>query len=109
MDEAAWMDGASRLQAMRHVILPLAIPGVIVTALFAFIALWNEFLYASSILRSGDAKTLPVGLWQLISEAGIYWGQLTAGGVLAMLPVVVLFVVFQTYIVRGLTQGAVKG
>jgi multiple sugar transport system permease protein len=109
LEEAAWMDGASRLQALWHVLLPLAIPGVIVTALFAFIASWNEFLYASSILRTGDAKTLPVNLWQLNGEAGIYWGQLTAGGVLATLPVAVLFVVFQTYIVRGLTQGAVKG
>ncbi len=109
LEEAAWMDGASRLQALWHVLLPLAIPGVIVTALFAFIASWNEFLYASSILRTGDAKTLPVSLWQLNGEAGIYWGQLTAGGVLATMPVAILFIVFQTYIVRGLTQGAVKG
>jgi multiple sugar transport system permease protein len=109
LEEAAWVDGANRLQALRHVILPLAVPGLIVTALFAFIASWNEFLYASSILRAGGGRTLPVGLWTLMSEAKLYWGQLTAGGVLATLPVAILFVLFQTYIVRGLTQGAVKG
>lgn len=109
MKEAAWMDGASRLQALWYGLLPLAIPVVIVTVLFAFIASWNEFLYALSILRTGDSKTLPVNLWQLNGEAGIYWDQLAAGGVLTTLPVAVLFIVFLTYIVRGLTQGAVKG
>jgi multiple sugar transport system permease protein len=109
LEEAAWVDGASRLQALRHVLLPLAVPGLIVTALFAFIASWNEFLYSSAILRASGGRTLPVGLWSLMSEAKLYWGQVTAGGVLATLPVATLFVLFQTYIVRGLTQGAVKG
>ncbi len=109
LEEAAWMDGAGRLQALRHVILPLAVPGLIATCLFAFIVSWNEFLYASAILRKSDNRTLPVGLYALMSEARFYWGQINAGGVVATVPVAALFMIFQTYFVRGLTQGALKG
>jgi multiple sugar transport system permease protein len=110
LEEAAWIDGAGWLQTIRHVVLPLAVPGLIAAGLFAFLASWNEFLYASAIVQKIEFKTLPLGLFAATeSNNRIYWGEVTAAGVLTALPVALLFGLFQTYFVRGLTQGALKG
>jgi multiple sugar transport system permease protein len=108
LDEAALVDGCSRLGAMVRVVLPLALPGVAATGIYIFITSWNEYLYAS-ILAGQDVRTLTVAVQTLIGEYEIAWGLLTAGGVVGALPVTVLFLLIQKRLIAGMTQGAVKG
>jgi multiple sugar transport system permease protein len=107
IEEAAIVDGCSLWQRFRLVVLPLALPGLAVTAIFAFVFAWNEFLYAS-ILTSFNAKTLPVVISGYISDKFLRWGEMSALGTAMVLPVVVCSAFIQRYLVRGLTFGAVK-
>ena len=107
IEEAAIVDGCSLWQRFRLVVLPLALPGLTVTAIFAFVFAWNEFLYAS-ILTSFNAKTLPVVISGYISDKFLRWGEMSALGTAMVLPVVVFSAFIQRYLVRGLTFGAVK-
>jgi multiple sugar transport system permease protein len=107
IDEAAMIDGASRLETIRLVILPLVMPGVVTAAIYIFITSWNEYLFA--MMLSGQAvRTVTVALQLFIGEFTIQWGLLTAGGTLIALPVTLLFLVVQRRLVSGLTAGAVK-
>lgn len=108
LEEAARVDGCTRLGALVRVILPLAAGGIAVTAIFAFLASWSEFLFAL-LLTSVDAKTAPVVVAQFKSQFSIDWGTMTALSTLYSLPVVVLALILQRRIVAGLTLGAVKG
>jgi multiple sugar transport system permease protein len=108
LDEAAMIDGCSRLSALRRVVLPLALPGIISTGIYIFITAWNEYLYALT-LTGRTVRTVTVAIQTLIGEFQIEWGLLAAGGVVGALPVVLLFLVVQRRLVGGLTQGAVKG
>jgi multiple sugar transport system permease protein len=108
LEEAARVDGASRIGALVRVILPLVAGGVAVTAIFAFLASWNEFLFAL-LLTSVEAKTVPVVIAEFKSQYGLEWGVMTALASLYSLPVVVLALFLQKRIVAGLTLGAVKG
>lgn len=107
LDEAALVDGCTRLGAMLKVVLPLALPGVAATGIYIFITSWNEYLYAS-ILAGQSVRTLTVAVQTLIGEYEIAWGLLTAGGVIGALPVTVLFLFIQKRLVAGMTQGGVK-
>jgi ABC-type glycerol-3-phosphate transport system permease component len=109
LDEAALVDGATRLQALRTVILPVALPGIAATALFSFILAWNEFLYANTFISSSDRRTLSIGLQSLIGEFTTDWGLLMAGAVVTTLPIVVAFFFLQRHLTQGLAAGAVKG
>ena len=110
LDEAALIDGCSRFSALIRVIIPVAIPGVIAAALFVFIASWNNFLFAFMFTSSEDVRTLPVLLRGFVGgEAGIFWGQVMASAVMTTLPVAIVFLIFQRYLIRGLAAGAVKG
>ncbi len=107
LDEAATVDGASRLQTIRLVILPLVLPGVVTAGIYIFITSWNEYLFA--MMLSGQAvRTVTVALQLFIGEFTIQWGLLTAGGTLIALPVTLLFLIVQRRLVGGLTAGAVK-
>lgn len=107
LDEAAMMDGATRLQAIVLVILPLLMPGVVTTGIYIFVTSWNEYLFA--MMLSGDAvRTVTVALQLFIGEFTVQWGLLTAGGTLVALPVTILFLIVQRRLVGGLTAGAVK-
>lgn len=108
LEEAARVDGCTRLGAFVRVILPLVAGGVAVTATFAFLASWNEFLFAL-LLTSLDAKTAPVVIAEFKTQYGLEWGAMTALGVLYSLPVIVLALILQRRIVAGLSMGAVKG
>ena len=110
LDEAAIMDGLSRLGAFVKVILPVAIPGVIATALLCFILSWNEFMFAL-ILTGMNARTVTVATTEFLpaSGRGTMWGEASAAGTLVMAPVLVFAVLLRKYLVRGLTLGAVKG
>jgi len=110
LDESARVDGATPAQIFWGIILPLGAPVLAVIGLLSFISTLNEFIIASQLLQAPDKYTLPVGLFGFISdEFGQEWGPFCAGVVLAALPVVLIFIVLQRWIVSGLTQGSVKG
>jgi multiple sugar transport system permease protein len=109
MEEAALIDGASRLQSLRLVLLPLAAPGVVAAAIFTFTLSWNEFLYALVFINVATYRTLPVGLAGLIRGDIYLWGPMMAGSVIAAVPVMVLYMLAQKFVVQGLAAGAVKG
>jgi multiple sugar transport system permease protein len=109
LEDAAMIDGATRLMAFLRITLPLAAPALLSVTLFAFTNAWNEFLFAFVFITSETLKTLPVGL-QLLVFGDIYpWGQLMGASLLMAIPVVVLYTYAQKYMVEGLTAGSVKG
>ena len=109
IEECAMVDGATRLQALLRIILPIAIPGLVCAVLFAFTLSWNEFIYALTFTTSSDQITASVGITSELIRGEIYfWGQLMAGAVLGSIPIVILYVFFLDYYVSGLTAGAVK-
>jgi multiple sugar transport system permease protein len=109
LEEAARVDGCSRLGALFRVILPLARPGIIATGLFAFLLCWDEFLYALIFTSTLNAKTIPVAIAEFTGRNAVDFGLIAAGGVLAALPPVLVTLVFQRYLIDGLSTGAVKG
>jgi multiple sugar transport system permease protein len=107
LDEAARIDGATRIQTLRLVILPVVMPGVVTTAIYIFVTSWNEYLFAM-MLSGQNVRTVTVALQHFIGEFTVQWGLLTAGGTLIALPVTILFLFVQKRLVGGLTAGAVK-
>jgi multiple sugar transport system permease protein len=109
VEECAMVDGATRIQALWRIVLPITIPGLVCAALFAFTLSWNEFIYALTFTSSSDQITASVGVTSELIRGDIYfWGQLMAGAVLGSVPIVILYVFFLDYYVSGLTAGAVK-
>ena len=109
LEEAARVDGCSRLGALMRIILPLARPGLLTTVMFGFLLAWDEFLYALIFTSTTNAKTIPVAIAEFTGKYSSDFGLIAAGGVLATAPPVILALLFQRYIVGGLTSGAVKG
>ena len=109
LEEAATLDGCNQFQVFTKVVLPLSMPAVAVTALFSFLAAWNEFLLALTFNTSNDMYTLPVGLASLISSTGQAWGDFAAASILVSLPVALLFLFFQKFLIEGLSAGGIKG
>lgn len=109
LEEAAMIDGASRLKALIRVIIPIMLPGIASTFIFAFINNWNELFLAVMFIDSEALKTLPVAMNSFILKFDVDWGSMSAGTVLSILPSIVLFAFAQRFIVQGLTQGAEKG
>jgi ABC-type glycerol-3-phosphate transport system permease component len=109
LEEAARVDGASRLRAFREVIVPLALPGLATTAILTFVYSWNEFLFALSFTLGPERQTVPVAIALFRGQYQVPWGQILAAALVATAPVTVLVLAFQRRIVQGLTAGAVKG
>lgn len=109
LEDAARIDGCSRIGALFRVVLPLARPGLLATALFGFLLAWDEFLYALVFTSSLNSKTIPVAIAEFTGRHAVDFGMMATGGVLASLPPLVIAFVFQRYIVGGLASGAVKG
>jgi multiple sugar transport system permease protein len=110
VEECALVDGATRMQTLLRVALPMAVPGIVCAALFGFTLTWNEFTYALTFVSQSANKTAVVGVTADLIRGDIYyWGSLMAGAILASVPIVVIYVLFLDYYVSGLTAGAVKG
>ncbi|MFF9565079.1 carbohydrate ABC transporter permease [Leifsonia sp. NPDC014704] len=109
LEEAARIDGASRLGALFRVVLPAARPGIFAAIMFAFLLAWDEFMYALIFTSSNAAKTLPVAISEFAGRYTTDFGLVAAGGILAALPPIVVALIFQRYVVSGMAAGAVKG
>ncbi|MCL2653306.1 MAG: carbohydrate ABC transporter permease [Propionibacteriaceae bacterium] len=108
LEESAWIDGASRMQALFRIVLPSAGPGIFAAAMFAFLLAWDEFMYALIFTSSNASKTIPVAIAEFSAQHSTDFGLVAAGGVIAALPPVILAIFFQRYVVSGLVSGAVK-
>ena len=109
IEEAAWMEGASRFQTLLRVFLPLAVPAMVVTAIFTFINAWNEFVIALTMLRRQESYTLPIQIFSLVAgRYQIEWHHVMAAAFVSTIPVAIVFAWLQRYLVRGLALGAVK-
>lgn len=109
LEEAALVDGANRLRAILHVVVPLALPGVIATAIFTFILAWNDYIFTRILISADELKTLPVGVQDLFHSALIDWGLIMAAGVLITLPALAFFITVQRHLVAGWGSGGLKG
>jgi multiple sugar transport system permease protein len=109
LEDAARIDGCSRLGALLRVVIPLSAPGLIATTLFCFLLAWEEFLLALIFTSSPQAKTVPVAIAEFTGRHAIDYGMMATGGVIAAIPPVLIALVFQKYLVSGLTSGAIKG
>ncbi|HXU91143.1 MAG TPA: carbohydrate ABC transporter permease [Methylomirabilota bacterium] len=108
LEEAAEVDGCSRLGALVRIVLPLARPAIVTAAIFAFIAAWNEYIVALTLMTDADMKPLTVALTSYVTAYVQHWNLLFAASILAIVPVIVLFAVIEPYLVSGLTAGSVK-
>jgi multiple sugar transport system permease protein len=109
LEDAARIDGCNRLGILRWIVMPVAVPGLISTAMFTFLLAWDEFFYALIFTSTLAAKTAPVAIAEFIGRYAVNITGMMAGGVLAALPPVILGLIFQRYVVSGMTAGAVKG
>nr|WP_285854317.1 carbohydrate ABC transporter permease [Paenibacillus elgii] len=107
LENAARMDGASRLKAIWSVLLPVSAPGIAAASIFCFIMSWNEFLFAL-VLTGNNSQTAPVAITGFITFEGVRWGEMAAGGMMIVLPVLIFGLAIQKYLVQGLTVGSVK-
>ena len=113
LEEAAYVDGATPIQVFYKVLLPLIAPGLVTTGLLAFIAAWNEYLFALSFIQSPDNYTVPIAITSFVGKSGSAfqqpWGEIMAATIIVTLPLIVAVLVLQKRILAGLTAGAVKG
>jgi multiple sugar transport system permease protein len=109
LEEAAIVDGCSRLGVLMRITLPLSLPGIIAVVIYAFVTTWNEFLFALCLATDSRAKTLPIGLSEFSTEFNTDWGAVMAASVIMTLPICILFLAMQKLFIGGLTSGATKG
>jgi multiple sugar transport system permease protein len=108
LEQAAWLDGCTKLQALVKIILPLALPGIITTVIFVFIAAWNEFAVALTFISTEHMKPLTVGIYAFFGMYDVQWQYVFATSIVAIVPVVILFLSIEKYLISGLTAGGVK-
>jgi multiple sugar transport system permease protein len=109
LDEAVMIDGGSRLMALWRVLIPISLPGIVGTGIYTFMLAWNEFLFALTLTKTIDMRTVPVGIQLLMGQHSYEWNEMMAMSVLGCLPVLILYLFFQRYFMAGMTAGSVKG
>lgn len=109
LEEAAMVDGCSRIRAFVLVVLPLSLPGIVTVAIFSFLLSWTDYIFAFVLLSSDAQKTLPVGLASILGTFDVRWGEVMAGATLIALPLFVMFIFLSRYFIQGLAAGATKG
>jgi multiple sugar transport system permease protein len=108
LDEAAIIDGCTRFQVMYKIILPVALPGLISVATYSFLGSWNEFIFTMTLMQDNFRWTVPVGLNALSGQYGVDWGLLTAGGVICLVPAVLVMLILQKFLIQGNMEGSIK-
>ena len=109
LEESAWIDGASRMYILKRVVLPLAVPGLIVVAVATFIGAYaQQFLFAITFNQKREFMPLPAGIFEFIGYQSVIWNQMMAASLVGIIPVLIIFLFLQKYLVEGLTKGAVK-
>jgi multiple sugar transport system permease protein len=109
LDEAVMIDGGSRVVALWRVLIPISLPGMVATGIYTFMLAWNEFLFALTLTKTMDMRTVPVGIQLLMGQHSYEWNEMMAMSVLGCLPVLILYLFFQRYFMAGMTAGSVKG
>jgi multiple sugar transport system permease protein len=109
LDEAVMIDGGTSLVALWRVLVPIALPGIVATGIYTFMQAWNEFLFALTLTKTMDMRTVPVGIEMLMGQHAYEWNEMMAMSVLGCLPVLLLYLFFQRYFIAGMTAGSVKG
>jgi len=109
LEESAMIDGCSRLGVLFRIVLPLTVPALVVVAFFSFTLSWNEFIYASVLVSDTNVRTIPTGIPSFIVEDVFFWGPIMGSTVLTVIPPLIVYFIFQRWLVTGLTMGAVKG
>ena len=109
LDEAVMIDGGSRVIALWRVLIPISLPGIVATGIYTFMLAWNEFLFALTLTKTIDMRTVPVGIQMLMGQHSYEWNEMMAMSVLGCLPVLILYLFFQRYFMAGMTAGSVKG
>jgi multiple sugar transport system permease protein len=109
LDEAVLIDGGSSFVALWRVLVPISLPGIVSIGVYTFMLAWNEFLFALTLTRTNDMRTVPVGIQLLMGQHSFEWNQMMAMSVLGSLPVLILFLIFQRYFIAGMSAGSVKG
>ena len=109
LDEAVLIDGGTSFVALWRVLVPISLPGIVSVGVYTFMLAWNEFLFALTLTRTNDMRTVPVGIQLLMGQHSYEWNQMMAMSVLGSLPVLILFLIFQRYFIAGMSAGSVKG
>ena len=109
LERAAMIDGYTRVQALRKVVMPLSRPGLVAAGLFVLTFAWNDFVVALVMTSSNEVRTLPVGIYNYLGFYGREWGPLTASAMVSIVPIVIVFIIFQRFFLSGMTGGSVKG
>ncbi|CAM2917799.1 carbohydrate ABC transporter permease [Actinomyces slackii] len=108
LDEAAKVDGTGSFGALWRVLVPISVPGIVSVGIYTFMIAWNEYLFALTLTRTNDMRTVPIGIQLLMGQHAYEWNEMMAMSVLGSIPVVILFIVFQRYFIGGMTAGSVK-
>ncbi|MBW2122200.1 MAG: carbohydrate ABC transporter permease [Deltaproteobacteria bacterium] len=109
LEESAYIDGANRFQSLIYVVLPQALPGIIATSVFAFVVVWNDYIFARVLLNAPKLKTMPIGLQDIYESTIVDWGLLMSGAVVVTIPALIFFLIVQKFLIQGWGMGAVKG
>ncbi|QGU28920.1 carbohydrate ABC transporter permease [Microbacterium oryzae] len=108
LDEAVRMDGAGSMTALWRILVPISVPGIVSVGIYTFMIAWNEYLFALTLTRTNDMRTVPIGIQLLMGQHSYEWNQIMAMSILGSIPVLILFLVLQRYFISGLTAGSVK-
>jgi multiple sugar transport system permease protein len=108
LDEAVRVDGAGSMTALWRILVPISVPGIVSVGIYTFMIAWNEYLFALTLTRTIDMRTVPIGIQLLMGQHSYEWNQIMAMSVLGSIPVLILFLIFQRYFISGLTAGSVK-
>jgi multiple sugar transport system permease protein len=109
LDEAVMIDGGSSFVVLWRILVPISLPGIVSVGVYTFMLAWNEFLFALTLTRTNDMRTVPVGIQLLMGQHSFEWNQMMAMSVLGSLPVLILFLLFQRHFIAGMSAGSVKG
>jgi multiple sugar transport system permease protein len=109
LDEAVMIDGGSSFVTLWRILVPISLPGIVSVGVYTFMLAWNEFLFALTLTKTNDMRTVPIGIQLLMGQHSFEWNQMMAMSVLGSLPVLILFLVFQRYFIAGMSAGSIKG